>query len=889
MKAYFFLFYFLFSLSLITLITPVEGQVSAGDEKNPADYLVQRAGEEGYHLFAEPSWFRNIEISDELKKMPLKQLLEKLLPNLNLRLIEFPPDYLVITIDMPGNSDGNGKETNGSASGYTNYQFDPTREFIITGTIRDNNSEPLIGATIYVHELKSGTITNELGIFVLSLPSARYHVTITALGYEPEESEIPLVNDTTLNLFLFDKSTQLQEIIVYDMAEDKNITDISMGTTRINLQTLKKIPPMMGEVDVIRSIMLLPGVTSVGEGATGFNVRGGSVDQNQILIDEAPVFNSSHFFGFFSAFNSKAIKDLTISKGGIPAQYGGRISSILDIKVRQGNNKKIRGEGGVGLISSNLLVEGPIKDKTTFLLSGRLTYSDWYLQFIPDSEISNSQAYFHDFIGKVTHQINPNNNVSLTGYVSKDQFKFPGDSIYGWSNNSATLKWSNTINPRLFVMNSLIYSNYDYTVWGTEPENAFEWTAGIGFWGIKSDFTYIPDINHKSDAGLQLSYHKVRLGDLLPDSDESNINAFDIDPETSLESAIYLNHEYRTNSNITLMGGLRYSHYLLFGPGTTYTYDPEKPKGATTIISQEEFNRAEIITQYGGLEPRVSIRYGLNRNTSLKASYNRMIQYIHLVSNTSAVSPVDIWKLSDTYLEPQKGNQVAAGIFKNFKSNTYETSLELFYKHINNSYDYKDGANLILNRNLERELIEGKIRAYGAEWLVRKNKGRLNGWLAYTLSRAERKVDGRFPEETVNNGNYYPVNYDKLHDLAVVGNYDFTRRYSLGFNYVFYSGRPISYPVGSYGVDGFLIANFELRNQERIPPYHRLDVSLTIEGNHKKEKKWHSSWTFSIYNLYGRKNPYSIYFKARGFIMAQAYRLAVIGAAIPAVTYNFKF
>jgi hypothetical protein len=866
------------------------GDTSVTDSDKNEIFLRSKAEEEGLILYFNPAWFEHITISRELRNLPLVDLFDQLLPNLDLRIVRFPPNYVIVTKPLPDNIKIQ-EEITRITQHQVDYTFDPTQRYTITGIVRDNkNSEPLIGITLFVQELQTGTLTNEYGRYTLTLPSAYYHISITALGYEEDEFEIALQQDSIIDITLYDQSTQLQEIIVYDMAEDKNVSDISMGTTRINLQTLNKIPPMMGEVDVIRSIMLLPGVTSVGEGATGFNVRGGSVDQNQILLDEAPVFNPSHFFGFFTAFNAKAIKDLTISKGGIPAQYGGRISSILDIKLRQGNNNRIHGEGGIGLITSNLLIDGPIiKDKTTFLFSGRATYSDWLLRYIPDKQINNSSAYFHDFIGKVTHQINPRNNISISGYTSMDKFKFPGDSIYGWSNYSATLKWSTTLNHRLFNMNSFIFSNYDYTVWGTIPENAFKWMAGIQYYGLKSDYTFLPNLKNKMDAGIHLNFYGVKLGDLVPDGNESNVNMFRIDPERALESAIYLNHEYKFNPDLTLMGGVRYSHYILFGPGITYFYDPTELKSISTVTEQREYGPGEIIQQYGGFEPRISLRYGFDKNTSLKMSYNRMRQYIHLISNTSAVSPVDIWKLSDSHLKPQIGDQVALGLFKNFKSNTYETSVELYYKFIQNSLDYKNGAELVLNRNLERELVNGVIRAYGAEFLLRKNKGRLNGWIAYTLSRAERKVKNKIPEETINSGNYYPVNYDKLHDLAMVINYDFTRRHSFSLNYVFYSGRPISYPTGSFGYEAFLIANFEVRNQERIPAYHRLDLSFSIAGNHRKDKKWESSWTFSIYNLMGRKNPYSIFFKARGYKAAQAYRLSVIGAAIPSITYNFKF
>ncbi len=884
------IFYFFSLFPSLCFSQPESDNLLVGDQDENAKFLKSKADEEGLILYFNPAWFDHIEISLELRDLFLEDLLVQLLPKLNLQLIQFPPNYLIITKDILQHRQMK-EQSSQEPRDQMDYIFDPTKQYTLTGTVRDNKrSEPLIGTTLYIKELQTGTLTDEYGRYSLTLPSAYYHFSFTALGYEEEEFEIALQRDSIIDITLYDQSTQLQEIIVYDMTEDKNVTDISMGTTRINLQTLNKIPPMMGEVDVIRSIMLLPGVTSVGEGATGFNVRGGSVDQNQILLDEAPIFNPSHFFGLFTAFNSKAIKDLTISKGGIPAQYGGRISSILDVKLRQGNNNRIHGEGGIGLVTSNLLLDGPIiKDKTTFLFSGRATYSDWLLRFIPDKQINNSRAYFHDFIGKVSHQINPRNNLSVSGYTSMDKFHFPGDSIYGWSNYSGTLKWSKTINPRLFSMNSFIFSSYDYKVWGTQPENAFKWKAGIQYFGFKSDYTFIPNLNNKTDAGIHLNYYRVKLGNLLPDGNESNVNAFLMDPERALESAIYMNHEYKISPDITIMGGLRYSFYILMGPGTTFLYDPSAPKSISTVTGQQEYGSGEIMQKYGGIEPRISFRYALDKNTSLKASYNRMRQYIHLISNTSAISPVDIWKLSDSYLEPQIGDQITMGIFKNFKSNTYETSVELYYKYIQNSLDYKDGAELVLNRNLERELVEGVIRAYGAEFLIRKNKGRFNGWIAYTLSRAERKVESRFPEETINSGDYYPVNYDKLHDLAVVGNYDFTRRHSLSLNYVFYSGRPISYPVGSFGYEAFLIANFEVRNQERIPAYHRLDISFTMEGNHKKNKKWESSWTFSIYNLLSRENPYSIFFKARGYKVAQAYRLSVIGAAIPSITYNFKF
>ncbi len=854
-------------------------------------FLEKKAEEEDLNLYLMDIWFNQVRIIESYRQQSLESILSDLLPRLGLRSVFFDPDHIIVVKDLAHGANNTLNQSDDTPQHEARYSFDLSKEYTVNGMIRDNkNDEGIIGATIYVNELESGTITNELGQFSLTLPSNLYHLNISALGFDSESIELALVNDTTLSIILYDKTTQLQEIIISDEAVDRNVTDIAMGTNRLNIKTLRRIPPMMGEVDVIRSLMLLPGITTVGEGATSYNVRGGSVDQNLVLLDEAPIFNSSHFFGFFTAFNSNAIKDVTISKGGIPAQYGGRISSILDVKLRQGNNTRIKGEGGVGLISSHLLLDGPIvKDKTTFLLSGRLTYSDWYLKYLPGSRLQNSNAYFHDFIGRISHKVNPKNSIFITGYTSNDNFQFPGDTVYGWSNHAATFKWSNSINPRSFMVNSLVFSDYRYLVNGLQEENAFRWQAGIQYLGLKSDLTYNPDIRHKIDMGVNLVNYRVRLGDLYPNTAKSNINPFTIDPEISLEGALYYNHEYRVNTRLTIMGGLRYSHFTQIGPGTNYYYDPGMPKSNTSLVTEEYFGAGEIMSDYGGFEPRLSVRYGLAKNSSIKASYNRMRQYLHLISNTSAVSPIDIWKLSDHNIEPQVGDQVSLGIFKNLKSNVYESSVEVFYKNIKNNIDYKDGAEIVLNPNLETELLNGTVQAYGAEFLIRRNKGRLNGWIAYTLSRAERTVKGNFPEETINSGNPYPVNYDKLHDLAVVGNYDFTRRHSLGFNFVLYSGRPITYPTGSYGISGFYLANFELRNQERIPVYHRLDLSLTIDGSHKKDKKWHGSWTFSIYNLYARKNPYSIFFKARGFKVAQAYRLSVIGTAIPSITYNFNF
>jgi hypothetical protein len=864
--------------------------VPGEDDQPAAEILIKKATVEGKTLFLRSAWLNNLSVPGDYLNLPLETMLDSLLPRLGLKYLKYPPGYYVIVKDLLQDNGVNHSLIDTGASEQIYYSFDPSNSYTITGTVSDLNDEAVIGATLFVKELNTGGVTNEFGSYTLTLPSALYHLSVNSIGYNSEAIELPLVSDTVLNISLFDKSTQLEEIIIYDQAEDKNVSDISMGITRLNIQTLKSLPPLMGEVDVLRSLLLLPGVTTVGEGATGFNVRGGSVDQNLVLIEGAPVFNTSHFFGFFTAFSSLAVKDVTISRGGIPAQFGGRISSVVDVKIRQGNKNRIHGEGGIGLITSSLILDGPInRDKTTFLFSGRATPSDWVLRSLPDNYLKNSHANFHDFIGKVTHKFNASSILAITGYTSLDKFKFPGDTIYGWNNNSASLKWSLVIDPKLSMINSLVYSNYNYTVWGTERNNGFQWKAGVDLFSGKSEFNFNPDFKNRIDFGIDVNKYSVQLGSLSPYGENSNVNRFILDPENALETSLFYSHELSINPELTVQAGLRYTYYAMFGPGIKRIYNPDLPRRNSTVTGQVPYGQWELMEGYGGFEPRFSLRKSIGASASLKASYNRMKQFIHLISNTSAVSPVDIWKLSDPYIKPQTGDQVTAGIFKNLKSNTYETSLEVFYKYIVNVIDYKDGADLVLNRNLETEILNGNLRSYGAEVLIRKNKGRFNGWISYTLSRTEARIDNPIKQEKINLGNYYPLNYDKLHDLAVVGNYNFTRRHSLGFNFVLYSGRPITYPVGSYGQSSFLIADFENRNNDRIPSYHRLDISFTRDGNHKKDKKWHGSWTFSVYNFYARKNPYSIFFKARGYMVAQAFRLSVIGTMIPSLTYNFRF
>jgi hypothetical protein len=890
-------FILLIFLTGISAIYPVYCQnnfiVNREDSISLLQLLKSAAKEEQIRLFYDSSQLAGIYVDPKKAGLTFSQIAGDELKKHGLGYISFPPGYLVI-IKAPPETEQSGSDQvllNKLENFQIEKSFNIAKSYTISGMVEDGkSSEPLLGATLYVKELGIGTMSNDAGYFSLTLPSGKYSILVSAVSFKKQEFSIPLLNDTTLDILLFNEITQLGEVVIHDEAEDHYVTDIAMGVTRLNIKELKHIPPLMGELDILKSILLLPGVTTVGEGSSGFNVRGGSADQNLILLDDAPIFNPSHLFGFFSAINSTAIKDVTLSRGGIPAQYGGRVSSILDIKTKQGNNKSIHGEGGIGLLASNLTLDGPLfSEKITYLASARISYSDWYLKLLPNTYLQNSSAYFHDAIVKITHRINPRNTLSITGYTSKDRFSFPGDTTYGWNTNNLTLSWSKYIRQKLFMTNEFVLSNYSYTVSGGEPASAFVWQAGINYYNLKGDLTYNINIKNKTDFGYSIGSYKLNLGTLDPQGDSSVLNPVKINPEQGMEYAVYINHEHIFNQKISLLAGLRYSHFYLTGPGEINQYIPGMPRNEANKTGTRVYANNEIIASYGGAEPRLSFKYGLDRNSSLKVSYNRTRQYIHLISNTSSISPVDIWKLSDPYLKPQVGDQVSLGYFRNLNSNIWETSAELYYKNVSNVIDYKDGADLVLNPSLETDLISGKLRSYGLELWIKKNKGRFTGSLSYTLSRTERKVNGSYPEEKINSGNYYPVPYDKLHDLSLSGNYQFTRRYSFAFNLIYNSGRPITYPVGSFIYFGFYVPDFELRNQERTPYYNRLDISFTIDGNHKKDNRLHGSWTFSVYNLFGRENPYSIFFKASGYRVPQAYKLSVIGVPVPSITYNFKF
>ena len=769
-----------------------------------------------------------------------------------------------------------------------------TTKVTLSGYVKEAASgETLIGATVFVKELQNGTTTNEYGFYSLSVPSGNYQVEVSYIGFETQTTPVELRANKTLDFEMGESSEQLVEVVVTSEAEDVNVTNTEMSVNKIAMATIEKMPALLGEVDVIRSIQLLPGVSTVGEGATGFNVRGGSIDQNLVLLDEAPVYNSSHLFGFFSVFNPDAVKDVKLYKGGIPARYGGRLSSILDVRMKEGNARKYEVSGGVGLIFSRLSVEGPIlKDKASFIIAGRRSYIDVLAKPIIEEQVGgDTELNFYDLTMKTNYKINDKNRIYLSGYLGRDNFGFGNAAGFSWGNQTATFRWNHLFSEKLFSNFTAFFSNYDYEInFGLDSDNTFDWNAKIINYSLKSDFSYFLNPNNLLTFGGQAVMYEFQPGNAFAFNDGMDID-FSLDEKYALETGIFIENEQKINSQISMQYGLRWSFFNYLGEGTIYNYgEPSAPGERKPIESTSEADQWESIQNYNNLEPRFSIKYQLNPSSSIKASYNRMAQYIHLVSNTSASTPLDVWTPSTNNIKPQIANQVALGFFKNFKDNTYVTSVETYYKPYKNLLEYVNGADLLLNAFLEGELLSADGRAYGMEVQIEKKKGKFSGWMSYTLSRSELQAEG------VNNGEWYPSRFDQTHSFSTTAFYELNKRWTFSANFVLNSGTPATFATSRIEQQGYVIPHTynEKRNNVRIPLYHRLDIAATLQG--KERKRLSGEWVFSVYNVYNRRNPFSIYFGENRIRNVEgqprdtnAYRFSVIGSFIPSVAYNFKF
>jgi hypothetical protein len=762
--------------------------------------------------------------------------------------------------------------------------------YTLSGYVRDSaNGEELIGASVVAEKSRQGTVTNNYGFYNLSLPAGTHNIVFSYIGYQTVSKTVVMNGNKSLNISLFEGAVELQAVEVTTTRADENIRSTQMSVAKLTSKEIKKIPQLLGEVDVVRTITLLPGISTVGEGANGFNVRGGNVDQNLILLDDAPIYSSSHLFGFFSIFNADAVTDVKIFKGGIPATYGGRLSSVLDVRQKNGNMKKFEGDGGLGLLSSRLLLEGPIvKDKVSFMVSGRRSYQDIFIRMSSNEDFNSTILYFYDLNAKLNYKINDKNRLFLSGYFGRDVFGLRDFFNFGWGNSTGTLRWNSLFSDKLFANFTAVYSDYTYYV-GTDGDiSNFTLNSRIQNTIFKNDYTWYATNNQTVSFGFEGIYYQFSPGRITGDFQA------ELSREYATEGAIYVANDHKINSRFSLQYGLRFSGFANLGPRTVRSYDADKPLSENTVLDSRDYASGEIVASYldwKGLEPRFAANYILNDQTSLKLSYNRTRQYIHQISNTTTPTPIDLWRPSGPFILPASANQIAGGVFRNFKQNEYQFSAEIYYKSLDNMVDYKDGANLIFNDFIETELLTGIGRAYGIELMIEKKTGKLTGWISYALARTERLVDGINPEEQINNGEWYPANFDKPHDLTIVATYAINPKWDLGTTFAYQTGRPITFPNGRAEFEGIIYPVYANRNGARIPDYHRLDISANYNPGENKQKRFKSSWSFGIYNVYARRNPYSIFFRQNPDMpqVTEAVRLAIFANLIPFVTYNFKF
>ena len=771
--------------------------------------------------------------------------------------------------------------------------------YTISGYIRDKTSgEVLIGSTVYVTNLNTGAQANVYGFYSLTLPAGKYTLEYRYLGFVTHKMEIDLSSNEQINIELTPDDLQLEEIVIRSTALDKNVTSTEMSTVELDIKTIRKVPAFLGEVDVINSIQLLPGVSTVGEGASGFNVRGGSVGQNLVLLDEAPVYNSSHLLGFFSVFNPDAVKDVKLYKGGVPARYGGRIASILDIRMKDGNSKKFGVQGGIGTIFSRLAVEGPtFKDKGSFILAGRRSYIDVLARPFTDVLSDGAQLNFYDLTFKTNYKFNQRNTVFLSGYLGRDKFLFDANQGFSWGNKTATLRWNHLFTDRLFSNFTAFFSDYDYSLaFGENELDGFEWKSRIRTNNFKPEFTYYINASNELTFGGEIIYYKFNPANAFGISAGEKVD-ISLEKRYGLESAVFIGNDTRFSDMFSLQYGLRLSNFQYMGPGNVYEWTETEPGKRKQLASVTTAEKYESIADYTRLEPRAALKIQTGPKTSIKASYNRMSQYIHLISNTTASNPLDVWKPSTNNVEPQIGDQYALGIFKNIGANNdYELSVEGYYRDTKNQIEYIDGSEILINEFLEADLLSGIGKAMGLEFYLKKNVGKLNGWVSYTLGTSELKVDG------INNGEWYPTRFDQRHNFKIVGYYELGERWILSANFTYLSGTPTTFPTDRYTQQEYLIPYnaYESRNNLRIPDFHRLDISATLNGKKYKKngelRKNQDYLTFGFYNVYARRNPFSIYFSqgTERPVMGEpidtfATRVSIVGTIIPAISYNFNF
>ena len=858
-----------------------------------ANVLSELESSSPVRFYFDPGWIQNMTVTGDYEGYPLKQALEEWTEGSGLNylfydeynVVLFLRNNLLSVFNLAGIKEAEALIVGDSAQAISGSAVS------VTGTISNGKTgEALLGATVYVEELGTGTVTNANGRFAMDILPGEYHIRINHVTLQQEEKRLFVFGPGRLDLELYEATIELEGVTIAGRAPDINVKGIQMGMVQLDVEQVKKLPAFLGEVDIMKSLTLLPGVSTVGEGTTGLNVRGGTADQNLILLDQAPVYNTSHLFGFFSIFSPEATDDVTIYKAGIPANLGSRASSVVEVKQRSGSKEKFGSEGGIGLVASRAMIEGPIKqDQSSFLVAARRSYVNYLFDtFIKIDQLVGNRAGFWDLSGKLDFSLGERLSLTASGYLSNDNFVIANESSFDYQNALGSVDLGYVFSEDFLGGFSVGYSNYQYSLGDLQLADPYQVASGVGQLDVKADLTKFTDRQTLKLGGGTILYG-FKPGERTGINANTQIAPLVLANQHGQETFVYINDEVNLTDRWSLLAGLRYSMYRSYGPGEVLVYSDERPGRASQITDTLQFSGGQTIRSYAGLEPRASIRFILDEESSLKASYNRIYQYIHLVSNTTAITPYDIWMGSNFHLNPLLADQYSVGYFKNFERNAWETSAEVYFKNIDQLVDYKDGAELVLNPTLETELVQGKGIAYGLELMVKLNKGKMKGWGSYTYSRTLRKMAGSTREAIINRGEWFPSYYDKPHDLSLSGSYKITRRWSVSSNFTYSTGRPFSVPENGFLYDGVLVGNYTERNNGRIPDYHRLDLSFTLDTSLKIEKPWESSWTFAVYNLYSRNNAYSVFFKDTADARPKAYKLSVLGAAFPSITYNYKF
>jgi hypothetical protein len=766
-----------------------------------------------------------------------------------------------------------------------------TENHTITGTVTDQlRGDSLTGASIFLKDLDIAFITDINGRFRFYLSGGTHLIEFRMVGYETKIMAVNLLGSVDWSVQLLPEATELDEIRINATADDHNVKSSLIGYTKLSPVELREMPTFLGEPDVIKSILTLPGVSTVGEGASGFNVRGGNIDQNLIMQDHALIFNSSHAMGFFSIFNPDAIKEVNLYKGHIPAQYGGRVSSVLDVQLKSNNYDTFKANGGLGMLASRLTIETPlIKDQTSILLGGRVAYSDWVLNFVNNPDVRSSSLAFYDFNTKISQRLGENGNLWLSYYHSHDKFDYSDEFGFSWDINTLSFNWDQMIAPGLHSEFSGAYSEARNTTFQPSGIDGFTLGNGMRNYKLKEDLLITKWVDHSINVGVELNLYNTPDEILEPYNSNSTVLPASSAKDNGVESAVYFNDAFEMTPNLAVSFGVRYSRYYQVGPSTVYQYENEMTKSVESIVDSLIYDEWEKVASYYGIDPRVSLRYTLTSNSSIKMSYNRLNQYIHLISNTTAALPIDYWQVSNTFFKPLRAHNFSLGYFRNFRLNQWETSLEAYYRDLENIIDYKDFPDLFLNNHLETELLSGVGQSYGLEFFIKKKSGKFNGWLSYTFSRTFIKINDEVQGEKINRGEWYPSKFDQPHNLSIVGNININKTNQLSFNFTYTTGRPLTAPDNNYGLDDYIVPGYSERNRYRIPDFHRLDVSYTLQRGLFRTHKYKDSFTLSLYNLYARKNAYSIYFKRDRRNVFGAYKLSVLGTILPSITYNFHF